>query len=332
MGWGSAADRVSLSVLEIVGVPGCGKTTVGTLAMAQAGGTKSWSRPILYALVKLRLERLFAILAFVRYHRVINAMSPGENERNSGKFRPSDMRLVLASMRGWNSYERTSEQLKMEVLKRLTYVMMKSLIVRLEAICRRRLLVLDEGILQEGLGISLRAPSSRRTDAQVAFLATLPSRMTCVIVKCPTETAIARALRRPGGLPKALRDTTDSVGAREHIHDSYVAMTDFVDMLARDRRLNVSIVESVEPPSMPAGVMARVVESAARGRPISWWLKDSHRAASTDRCQTAELLCSSAWLRSRRRWWPASRCLRSSPRPIARTEPSGSPQWSGCCW
>ena len=184
-----ANDR--LVHLELAGLPGVGKTTVTRALAERAPHRTSWLSAHHAWLRKLRLIWLFAPFVRLRFRRLF------------GKLEDAD------------------PQVRRSILYLLSTFFAERSLALLEARLTGRLLVLDEGFVQRGLGLWMRAPRAVRDAVWQDFLALAPSQLACIVLELDPAEAQRRALERDQGVSPAMANEEPGMESRESLAQRY---------------------------------------------------------------------------------------------------------------
>jgi len=187
--------RTGPSWVEIAGLPGVGKTTAGCELSARLSHSKVAKSGIYRRTLRsLQLVWLFSPYSLLKFRRVFS-------------------RLGAVSSSG-----------RRAILSLLNVFMAERCLATIEARIRGRALILDEGFVQRGLGIWLRAPESTREDVWLGYLDCIPKNLVCVILTANPSEARERAQTREAGLSKALRSLAPGDSARDPVGEKYAEM------------------------------------------------------------------------------------------------------------
>lgn len=180
--------------LELAGLPGVGKTTV-TRALAERNSNRACFLGIHpYWLRKFRLIWLFAPLARIRFRRVFKRLG------------------------------NTDPRVRRSILYLLSVFLAERTLASIEARITGRLLILDEGFVQRGLGLWMRAPRAVRDDLWLDFLECIPSSLTCVVLTLDSEEAQRRARQRSQGLSPVLVNQEPGMESDETLEQRYAGL------------------------------------------------------------------------------------------------------------
>jgi len=184
----------SLSI-EMAGLPGAGKTTVGSMLASQLADSKhSFFGTHRHILRRLQVAWLLTPYTLVKFRRVF-------------------AHLARENWAGWH-----------HILHFLNLLLIERCLAIIEARIRGRPLLVDEGFVQRGLGLWLRAPEPIREELWVSYLDCIPEKLTCVVLKLDRSKAIERAQSREAGLSTALRSTAQGDDSAFLIGERYANM------------------------------------------------------------------------------------------------------------
>jgi hypothetical protein len=160
-----------MRVIELAALPGAGKTRVCAELAARLGpGHLSWVGRHRRLIRRSQLPWLLLPVALLRYRSVLRVL----------RAHPS-----RAALR--------------DALRALPVHLAEMLLFGLECRLRRRVPILDEGFVQRGIGLWLRADPDQRSALWEAWLACAPREHTCLVLSCSPDEALRRARSRPRG-------------------------------------------------------------------------------------------------------------------------------------
>ena len=188
--WGAKVRMASSApgLVEMAGLPGVGKTTAARELLKEL----PQGRISFFATHKRKLRTLRLIWLFAPYAR----------------FR---FRSVFAQLADLEPPVRRS------ILYLLNVFLAELCLARLEARLRGRSLLLDEGFVQRGIGLCLRAPEAIRTELWQRYLECIPDGLVCLVLTIDPEHAFARAQSRREGVPQVFQgqDSAQASAANE---------------------------------------------------------------------------------------------------------------------
>jgi len=218
--------------LELAGLPGVGKTTVTRALATRASNRASFFGLQHYWLRKLRLIWLFAPYVRIRFRRVFERLKNAD---------PQVRRSILYLLSAFSA-ERT--------------------LASIEARITGRLLVLDEGFVQRGLGLWMRAPKAVRDDVWGDFLDCLPSPLTCVVLTLDSEEAQRRAHQRSQGLSPALVNAEPGMESDETLTQRYRGLEQLLHGEALRRRVECLFVPAdTDPEALADRILSAIAEA-----------------------------------------------------------------------
>lgn len=218
--------------LELAGLPGVGKTTATRALAERASNRASFLGRHHYWLRKLRLIWLFAPFVRVRF------------------------RSVFARL------ENADPQVRRSIVYLLSTFLAERSLASIEARLTGRLLVLDEGFVQRGLGLWMRAPEAVRDDVWRDFLECLPSPLTCIILTLEPDEAQRRARKRNQGLSPALVNAEPGMESRETLDQRYSGLEQLLQGEALHRRVQCLFVPADADPEEVARRIASATATA----------------------------------------------------------------------
>lgn len=187
---------------------------------------------------RLWVDRLFVPLTAVRFRRIFSALDP------TGSPGRSSVRLAQITVRGILRPGNPKSNGPIDILWLLHEAMIEQWLAKLEASIRGGTLVLDEGLLERGVGVWLRAPEERRDAAWTAFLAAVPTGLRCLMLTCPPQVAFQRAGLRPRGIGAVARWAPNGASPDEWAEQHYPRITSLMEHAASDPRLRVHLMDS----------------------------------------------------------------------------------------
>lgn len=188
----------SIPIIEVIGLPGVGKTNACKALLKRLDGAER-STVSVHA---TKLRRSFAPkialpVTLLRYRRLITALTPNPGP-NWARTRAVGHLLRWRGGKLWRSKDPLVSTVFM-----LAVTIAELALARLEARLRRRTLIIDEGFVHRALGIWTRSAPEIRDETMAAYIETIPSGSRCILLRCEPETALARALTRTRGIPTA---------------------------------------------------------------------------------------------------------------------------------
>lgn len=227
--------------LELAGLPGVGKTTVTRALAKRASSRASFFGLHHYWLRKFRLIWLFAPYVRIR------------------------LRSVFARL------ENADPQVRRSILYLLSTFFAERTLASIEARLTGRLLVLDEGFVQRGLGLWLRAPQAVRDEIWKDFLECLPSPLTCIVLTLGPDEAQRRALQRNQGLSPALVNEEPGMESRETLAQRYSGLEQLLQGETLRRRVRCLFVPAdADPEELADRIAAAITEASPERREGSW--------------------------------------------------------------
>jgi len=253
-------------VVELAGLPGAGKSTVTGILLEQLGPTRAarigtWRS----RLRSLRMKWLFLPYAAMRYPRPLSYLLAA-----NAVVKPPKGRLALAR-RVWDVILRGRGDRDGPAFARLTVLLAFSggiaeySLARLEAVLRRRPVLVDEGLIQLGTALWLGAVPEYRERFWQSWVAQLPDSSRCLLLDVEPERALARASGRSTGLPWMF-----STAATLHgdILAAGLVYRDMYDLLSGDtlrQRVACETIRSTASARAVASEVTRTLELTASG-------------------------------------------------------------------
>ena len=218
--------------LELAGLPGVGKTTATRALAKRASNRASFFGRHHYWLRKLRLIWFFAPFVRVRF------------------------RSVFARL------ENADPRVRRSILYMLSTFFAERTLASIEARLTGRLLVLDEGFVQRGLGLWMRAPRAVRDDVWRDFLECLPSPLTCIVLTLGPDEAQRRAHERDQGLSPALVNAEPGMESRETLDQRYSGLEQLLQGEAlRQRVLCLFVPADADPEEVADRIVSKTAEA-----------------------------------------------------------------------
>lgn len=163
-------------LVEMAGLPGVGKTTAARELLEELPHSRiSFFATHKRKLRTLRLIWLFAPYALLRFRSVFAQL---------GSLEPPVRRSILYL---------------------LNVFLAELCLATLEAKLRGRALILDEGFVQRGIGLCLRAPETIRSELWQSYLECIPDGLVCLVLAIDPDHAFARAQSRRQGVPEVFQ-------------------------------------------------------------------------------------------------------------------------------
>lgn len=157
-------------IVELTGLPGSGKSTLAETVRSRAGRAAAASAS--RTLMRAHLHWLALPGVWLRFGSVLRT------------FR-----------------ELTSTRETVTMLNKLCRVSTERALLAIESGLRRRLGLQDEGYVQVGLGLWLRAPGPARDQLFGRYMRCVPRSLVCLCVDLAADEALRRVRERSGGRP-----------------------------------------------------------------------------------------------------------------------------------
>jgi len=220
--------------LELASLPGVGKTTVARELAKRLSSRISFFGIHTYWLRKLRFIWLFTPYARIKFRRVFARLGD------------------------------TDPGVQRSLLYLLNVFLAERCLASIEARLTRRVLILDEGFIQRGLGLWMRAPLAIRDDVWLDFLDCVPPTLACVVLTLDPVEALRRARQRSHGLPPGLRDDEPGGPSGETLSERYAGLERLLQGDALHERIRCIRVPAE---GDPAALAERIATEMARALP-----------------------------------------------------------------
>lgn len=250
--WGLHRLRLSIGprgaqIVELAGLPGSGKSTVCQSLRGNISAASGWAE---WAKRRKYIRVLFLVPALLRFGCVLRAFLV----RRSGDLGRACWRWITAV---WRGESRSVQQGVILSLRRaiglLCLLEIEYWLIRIETLFYRRSVLWDEGFVQRGISLWLRAPVQVRDDVWFKYLGCVPKRVVCVVLACDPSVAVVRAMQRVQGFPAIILTSTGGVLSR--VEELYSKMAG----LLSDRKLQ-EVVRCVYIECTVAGVVETVTK------------------------------------------------------------------------
>jgi len=253
-------------IVETAGLPGSGKTTtlgilasrVGQKSVLQTKSIRSFTR-------KSRLNRLLYPVTLYRFRKLFRILYKANSDRGGFPW------WCLSLLRKAGFKPAKGEKAVCRAVEILTYLnefAIEYFVVRLTGRLSGRPVVVDEGYLQRGIGVWLRAPESLRETLSAAFLSSVPASVRCMVFDCEPERALQHCLGRSRGA-RAVEKWIDTSGAdAEALSGSYKRLA----RLLSEHVITKFDCEPLSADSEPEQICSKLVEHLENIRPVDSWL------------------------------------------------------------
>jgi broad-specificity NMP kinase len=261
------------AIVEVIGLPGAGKSAACKALLARAGGPKqsrvsiAW-RPLRTSFV----PRLLLPITLFRYRRVLRALRTSSDESW-----PIARAVLFFYWSGAKRLRRSENPIVSALFLLATFVTEIAL-ARLESRLRRRTLIVDEGVVHRALGVWIRSAPAVRDAVMAAYLDTIPAGSVCIYLRCDPDTARTRALTRRRGIPLAAvrasgaLDLADSTGAA--FSDLYREQTEVFDLEPLRARVRMREIDAMGPSEEIAAQIEECLRQFGVERPLLVFLRE----------------------------------------------------------
>ena len=188
-------------IVELAGLPGSGKTAVASLLAERFDSiTQSLAHRHLGRVRRLGFDKLFLPVTVIRFgnvfHRIHSSGDSSQNPPYSLWVARLLMRVTMASRSGAKAFHSPAES----ILVLLNEMSVEHTLARIEARIHGKNLILDEGYVQRGIGVWMRAPDEVRTELWETYVSCIPKGTTCAVLECEPSEALRRAESRSRGV------------------------------------------------------------------------------------------------------------------------------------
>ncbi len=244
-------------MIELAGLPGCGKTAVCQALLSRSGVASSWVSARRARLRYSLTRKAFAPLTLFRYRHLARSLAKEEGDGGASRFPRT---VVLARLLLWPRRKlRSADDPLTSILFFVNVFATECALASLEARLRRRTLIMDEGHVQHALGVWLRCPGRLRERIVRDYLAGVPRGVTCIALRCAPEEALRRAGWRRRGVPKVMRRGVGTEGVDLGLQ--YAQLAELLESPDLQRHFSWSEVEARGPAKEMSQAVFAVLDS-----------------------------------------------------------------------
>jgi len=193
-----------ISIVELAGLPGTGKSTTSKFLKRKVGGqTLFLTRMYIGSKYKLLLSCPIIPYILIKFHRVFRTLL-------HAKITDANSEISLKTL--------------LSIVAVLSSSIMEYWIALIESSIRRKKVFLDGGYIQWGLSVWLRTPPEIKADLWSAYLTHIPKNILCIILECEPHEALKRAKSREKGVPNVMYHRKWNSDHNNELEDQYQQM------------------------------------------------------------------------------------------------------------
>ncbi len=251
-------------IVEATGLPGSGKTTVLNLLLKRLGSHhRAGTRSVKKRLQSFCIHKLFMPITLVMFSPVFRCLHRNE-PGTSVHFVRWVFSLMLKAMSGQKKPIEGNNEASFQILTFLNDFVFEYVIASLEAALLRKNFVMDEGFVQGGIGVWLRAPKDLKKTLWDAFFASIKGKVRCLLFDCSPDSAMQRMQIRARGDRAVRRWLGDS-----DFSEFYLDMARLLSQQMFSKNIDCIRIATIDEPEK---ICDAVVESLQTIKPLDEWL------------------------------------------------------------